>query len=296
MPSPEHEAVVKRLLESTDLIDSPTIEIQRQRYDERLGAFPIAKGVTFVSDNIEHIPVEWIEPNNPKGTILYLHGGGYTIGSIVSFRALCSAIAIYTQCRVCLIDYRLAPEHPFPAAVDDGLLAYRWLLDRKKVNPSSLAIAGDSAGGGLTLATLINVKQSQLPLPRCASVLSPWTDLLNSGESMTSGEVNDPIFGKGPADALAQLYSPAEKLMNPLVSPLYGDLAGLPPILMQVGTREALLDDSRRFAAKARSASVEIDYFEGEGLVHVWPLIAPQAPETSEALSRMGSFVSKHLR
>lgn len=295
MPSAEHEAVVKRLLESTDLKDSPTLEIQRQRYDEKLGAFPIAKGVTFVSDNIEHIPVEWIEPNNPKGTILYLHGGGYTIGSIVSFRALCSAIAVHTQCRVCLIEYRLAPEHPFPAAVDDALLAYRWLLDTKKVAPSSLAIAGDSAGGGLTLATLINAKQSQLPLPSCASVLSPWADLLNSGESMSSVDVNDPILTKGPADALAQLYCPTKEFTSPLVSPLCGDLTGLPPILIQVGTRESLLDDSRRFVAKARNASVKIDYFEGEGLVHVWPLIAPQAPETSKALIRMGSFISEHL-
>ena len=296
MPSPEHETVANILQESMSLIDSVDLEVQRRTYDDMLGAFPVPEGVALIGDNIEHIPVEWIEPGSPQGTLLYLHGGGYTTGSIVAFRALCAAIALHTRCRVCLIDYRLAPEQPFPAAVDDAILAYRWLLDTKKVNPSSIAVGGDSAGGGLTLATLINVRESQLPLPGCASVFSPWTDLSNSGESMARGNVDDPILTKDSADSLAQLYCPTGMLTDPLVSPLYGDLTGLPPIQIQVGTRESLLDDARRFAAKARRASVEIEYFEGDGLIHVWPLVAPRAPETSAALTRMGSFISRHIR
>lgn len=295
MPSPEHNAVAQRLLESMGAMEALPLDQKRKVYDERMGAAPVPKGITLTEDTIEHIPALWIAPDNPKGTMLYLHGGGYSTGSIVAFRALCAAIALSTQNRVCLIDYRLAPEHPYPAAKDDALLAYRWLLDKHKIPPSSLTIAGDSAGGGLALVTLLNAKQAQLPLPSCASVFSPWTDLSNSGDSMTSGAIDDPILTKGPADALAQMYCPSHDLTDPLVSPLFGDLAGLPPIQIHVGTRETLLDDSRRFAAKARDASVEVDYFEGEELIHVWPLVAADAPETADALSRVGAFIAKHI-
>lgn len=295
MPSPEHNAIVENLIASLSSFKTASLEEQRKAYDKRMGAIPIPDGVALSNDRIEHMPIEWIEPGAPQGTILYLHGGGYNSGSIIAFRALCSAIALNTQCRVCLIEYRLAPEHPFPAAVDDALLAYRWLLSEKKVAPGTLAICGDSAGGGLTLATLLKVKENNLPLPSCASVLSPWTDLTNNGGTMVSGEVDDPILTKIQADALTEQYCPSEDLKNPLLSPLYGDLDGLPPIQIQVGTRESLLDDSRRFEAKAREASIEVDYFEGEDLIHVWPLIAPHAPESADALHRMGTFITKHI-
>ncbi|MEL7199835.1 MAG: alpha/beta hydrolase [Pseudomonadota bacterium] len=296
MPSPEHEAVVKAIIESLRSVTATTLEEQRQAYDTRLGAHSIAEGVTSTPGMIDHIPIEWLEPENPKGTILHLHGGGYSSGSIVAFRAFCSSVAKHTQCRVCLVEYRLAPEQPFPAAVDDALLAYRWLLEHENLEPAEIAISGDSAGGGLALATLINAKRNLLPLPSCASVLSPWTDLSNGGETMPTGRIDDPILTKESADALAQLYCTPEELANPLVSPLHGDLEGLPPIQIQVGTRETLLDDSRRFATRARNAGVEVDQFEGEDLIHVWPLIAPHAPEAAEAFARMGAFVSKHIR
>jgi acetyl esterase/lipase len=192
-----------------------------------------------------------------------------------------------------LIDYRLAPEHPFPAAIQDATAAYRWLL-RQDVQPRRLVVAGDSAGGGLTLGSLVELRASGDPLPAAAVCLSPLTDLEGTGASVKTAD--DPLITGGPDAILgmSHAYVQSGSLRDPRASPLHADFAGFPPLLIQVGTREALLDDSTRVAERARAAGVEVVLEKGEGLVHVWPLFAPGAPESLAAIASLGAFVRKH--
>lgn len=290
MPSKEHEAVVA-MLEANPIAEVPTLDEQRAAYEEMLGASPIPGDVSVDEFTIKHVNCDWVTApgSDEYPVILYLHGGGYVIGSNVAYREFGGRLARATGARVCLVNYRLAPENPFPAAVEDATMAYRWLLSQG-VPAAKIAIAGDSAGGGLTLATLFALREAGDPLPGCAVTFSPWTDLKGTGASAVPGAVDDPLIGDAILNGMAAYYA-GEDLENPLASPLYGDFTKLPPLLIQVGSREVLLDDARRVRDKAQAAGVSVEYFEGDELIHVWPVLAPTAPESAAALDSVAAFV-----
>jgi epsilon-lactone hydrolase len=238
---------------------------------------------------------EWISAPGAAAdrAILYFHGGGYVLGSIHSHRDMCERLSRAAQARVLALDYRLAPEHPFPAAVDDARAAYRWLL-KQGLQPKRIALAGDSAGGGLTFATLLALKEHGDPMPACAVPLSPWVDLEATGDSMISKDSEDPMVHKNLVEQMAKTYVPSGDLRNPLAAPLYGDLRGLPPLLIQVGSRETLLDDAVRMADKAKKAGVEVELDVWNGQIHVWQIFASRLDEGEQAIQKIGAFIKKH--
>jgi len=242
------------------------------------------------------VPAAWIVPPGleTKRTILYLHGGSYNAGSIDSHLPLTGSIALTAKARVLAIDYHLAPEHPFPAAVEDALAAYRWLL-KESAQANQIVVAGDSAGGGLALSLLLSLHQLGLPQPAAAVCLSPWTDLTCSGESWTTNAKVDFMLKRIPAFKSAEIYFREADPRAPLVSPLYGDPAGLPPLLIQVGSEEVLLSDSTLFAEKARLAGVDVTLETWKGMQHVWQYVASMLPEARQAVARIGEFVIQHF-
>jgi phosphinothricin tripeptide acetyl hydrolase len=235
---------------------------------------------------------EWVFPETGDGgrTLLYLHGGGYALGSPLSHRDMVGGIADAAHARVFLADYRLAPEHPFPAAVDDAVAAYEGLLEAG-VDPAKLCIAGDSAGGGLTVATLVALRDRKLPLPAAGICISPWADLTCSSGSMTSMAEADPMLRPDALRWMGGLYLNGQDPKSPLASPVYADLKGLPPLLIQVGTEEALYDDAITLSRVARDAGVDATLEVWEGMMHVWHLMAKLVPEGRQAIQVIGAFV-----
>ena len=294
MPSPQHEAIVAALAaqQATPPPTPPTLEESRAGFEAMTAAFAVPADVRVEPVRAGSVPAAWVSTPGARddAALLYLHGGGYILGSVRTHTELCGRIARATGLRLLPIDYRLAPEHPHPAAVEDAVAAYRWLLARG-LDPSRLAIAGDSAGGGLTLATLVALRAERLPLPACAVCLSPFTNL--SGERPDEGN-GDPLITPEALQMMAGAYLQGADAKQPTASPVFADLAGLPPLLIQVGTRERLLSDSLRVAARARAAGVDVTLEKGEGLIHVWQLFGPEMPEAREAVARIGAFVRKH--
>ncbi len=241
------------------------------------------------------VKAEWITAPGaaPDRVILYLHGGGYVLGSIDSHRDLCERYSRAASARVLALDYRLAPENPFPAAVDDATAAYRWLLDQG-IAPAHIAIAGDSAGGGLTFATLVALRDAGTPLPACATPISPWVDLEATGDSMALRADVDPMVQKEMIQQMGHTYTAGGDLRNPLAAPLHADLSGLPPLLIHVGSRETLHDDAARMAEKARAAGVDVELDVWDGQIHVWHVFASRLDEGEEAIQQLGAFVRKH--
>ncbi|HVM95273.1 MAG TPA: alpha/beta hydrolase [Candidatus Acidoferrales bacterium] len=227
---------------------------------------------------------------NMDRVILYLHGGGYVIGSINTHRDLAQRLSRAAAACVVVIDYRLGPEHPHPAAVDDATAAYRWLM-KEALKPQNVVIAGDSAGGGLTVATLVALRDAKQPLPAAGVCLSPWVDLECSGESMTTKATADPMVQRVPLLRMAEMYLGGKDPRTPLASPLYADLSGLPPLLIQVGTAETLLDDSLRLAERAKKAGVDVTLESCEDMIHVFQAFAAMLPEGQQAIDRIGEFV-----
>ena len=223
-------------------------------------------------------------------TILYLHGGGYVFGSPLSYRALTAALARACGGEAFALDYRLAPEHPYPAAPDDALAAYRWLLDQGR-DPARIVVAGDSAGGGLTMALLLSIKQQGLPAPAGAVLFSPWTDLAVTGASMDENEATDAMFKKIYVVEGAKKYLAGADPKTPLASPLYGDLAGLPPIHIYASESEVLRDDAMRLHHRLQEAGVHSHLTLEEGLPHIWPLFVPQMPEARRTIDDVANFV-----
>ncbi len=240
----------------------------------------------------ELITADGITPAD--GAILYLHGGGFAVCSIASHRDLAERLSHAAGASVLLLGYRLAPEHPYPAGLDDAVAAYDWLLAQGHA-PSSVAIAGDSAGGGLTLSTLLKLKQTGRPLPSCAVMLSPWVDLEMKGGSMTSKAEVDPIVNADTLKVWIQCYAPGLDVRDPLLSPLLGDLAGLPPLLVQIGEREALLDDSIRLVDAAKRAGVPVEYRFWEGQIHVFQVFGHRMAEARQAIGEIGDFIRRYL-
>jgi len=239
---------------------------------------------------------EWLEPLHatPDKVLFYLHGGGYVMGSCKSHRALIASIAQASEVRALSLDYRLAPEHPFPAALKDSLAAYQWLL-QEGISPRHIIIGGDSAGGGLCLATLISLRDKSIPLPAAAVCISPWTDLEGTGESMRTRASVDPMITVEACAMFRKHYARDHDLCSPLISPLYGNLHSLPPLLIHVGNDEILLDDSTRLADIAREAGVDATLKIWNDMWHVFHVLNPFLPEARQAIDEIGAFVKSHF-
>ncbi len=257
--------------------------------------WPKMKGVRYEPVFAGGVRAAWLIPQGAREdrVMLYFHGGGYVIGSIASHREQASFLAAAAGCAALIIDYRLAPEHPFPAALQDARAAYRWLLNNR-CDPERIVLAGDSAGGGLAVALLADIRDREEPLPAGAVLLSPWTDLAMTGETIRTRARQDPMLHASQLARWATWYRGSAAADDPEVSPLYADLAGLPPIYIQVGTDEMLLDDARRLAERGRECGTDITLDEWEGMFHVFQIFASLGvPESREAVRRFGDFCRK---
>lgn len=265
----------------------------RKRVDNPSGLFgKMPKGIVVEPIQIDNLDAEWMRPEGitTKKNILYFHGGMYVCGSPKGHRSHVAKFVKGSKANALVFDYRLAPEHPFPAGLNDAVSAYNYLLDQG-VSPQSIVFVGDSAGGGLCLAALLALKEKGLPLPAGAVALSPWTDLTLSG---ASHQINEAVCLSpiGCAQACSRFYAGEQDSSNPLISPLFGDLSGLPPIRIYVGSDEILLDDSVRYAEKAEQSGVDIHLTVGDGLFHCYPVCAPAFPEATQAMEEILDFIS----
>ncbi len=272
----------------------PAFRAQCEKSAARLAKLP--PGVTVEPGTIDDMRCEWLVPSGARRDrgVLYVHGGGYVSGSCADHRGFVAKLAARTGLATLTYEYRLAPEHPFPAAVDDSIAAYRWLL-ATGLSPDHILVAGESAGGGLALALLLALKEAGLPLPCGAVAISPWTDLTCSGESYrTKGKVS-----VAPAESwtvFSRHYVADNDPSNPLISPLFGDLAGLPPLLINSAVDDELFDDGESFASKARACGVEVTFRRGVGMVHCYPLLAPMFPEATQAMDEIVAFMRARLK
>lgn len=272
----------------------------RQNFEDMFAAMPIPDDVTFESTTVGGISGRSsMTPGASKDRVLlYLHGGGYSLGNSLAYRPLYGALARAAGARGLAIDYRLAPENPFPAAVDDALAAYRGLLDQG-IKPGSIAIAGDSAGGGLTVATLVAARDAGLPMPAAAIAISPFSDLACTGASMTTKASEDPSLNKDGLLAMGATYLNGASPTSPLASPYYANLSGLPPLLIQVGSLEVLLNDATGLAARAGEAGVAVQLEVWPGMPHVWHGFAFMLSEGRDAIAAAGTFAAgrfeKHM-
>lgn len=291
MPSVEHEQVVAMMSGGLGFEELSVAE-QRAAMEASAGMFPVEEDVLASEVDAGGVSADWVtvDASEASRVVLYLHGGGYVMGSKNTHRGLAGRIARAARARVLLPNYRLAPEHPFPAAIEDATACWRWLVSEGH-SPRRMAVAGDSAGGGLALAMLLALKAAGQPPPACAVALSPWTDLEGKGPTAAPGAVDDPMLTLDGLRASAEQYA-AGDLRNPLAAPLHGDLEGLPPLLLQAGARDILMSDSARFAEKARAAGVETTLEIEEGLIHVWHMF-PNLPETQSAIKRIGAFIER---
>jgi epsilon-lactone hydrolase len=285
------------MLKAGPRLDNPSVAEMRAGFEQMGKTMPVAPDVKCEPVKAGSVPAEWVTAPGADASrvILYLHGGGYVIGSINTHRAMAGMLSRAAASRVLLIDYRLAPEHPFPAAVEDSVAAYKWLV-AQGVAPAKIVVAGDSAGGGLTVATLVAIRDQNLKSPAGGVCLSPWIDMEAIGESITTKAAEDPMVQKEGLLGMAKHYLAGKDPRTPLAAPLYADLAGLPPLLIQVGTSETLLDDSTRLAERARKAGVKVTYEPYEKMIHVFQIFAPMLDEGKEAIEKIGSFVKAQAR
>lgn len=299
MPSSEHEALVDALKSQPKGPAPDSIDAMRAGLASLASAFegiPFPEGVRQEPVAAGGVPGFWFRPPGEpgEGAMLYLHGGGYVMGSVATHRSLIARLALATGLPVLALDYRLAPEHPLPAAIDDVRAAYRWLRDRG-IAAARIVFAGDSAGGGLVLGSLVALRDAGEPMPAAAVALSPLADLELTGDSARAG-IDDPMVGVDDTRLMAAAYlGGGTSARDPRASPIHAAFKGFPPLLIEVGTREILLDDARRVAERAGQAGVPVELFVGEGLTHVWQL-HPHLPEAAESVARIARFVDRTLR
>jgi epsilon-lactone hydrolase len=298
MGSPELQLVLEQQRQfAQQFAKAKTPQEMRAMMAAGFSAFPSANEVKCEPVNANGVKAEWVAATDaaPDRVILYLHGGGYVMGSIETHRELAARLSKAAKARVLLIDYRLAPENPFPAAVDDSMTSYRWLL-AQGCKPERIVVGGDSAGGGLAVSTLIALRDVGAPAPAAGVCLSPWVDFEAEGESMSSRAAQDPMVSRDMVMAMAKLYV-GEKgnLREPLAAPLNASLNGLPPLFIQVGDAEVLLDDSTRLADRAEEADVDVTLQIWDEMPHVWHLAAPVLPEGQEAIEKIGKFVLERV-
>ena len=269
---------------------------RRKRLDEIGSVWPVADDVKLASVDVSGLPGEWsIAPGSDASRVLlFFHGGGYCSGSIMSHRRMVTEAGRAARARTLAVAYRLAPEHPFPAAYEDALKAWRFLR-KGDVPASRIAIGGDSAGAGLAVALIAQLRDAREELPACAWLVSPWTDLTLSGSTLTTKDAVDPIIHKAYLNELVDAYLPAGMERNdPRVSPLFADLKEFPPMLIQVGSAETLLDDATRFARIAGAADVAVTLEIWPHMIHAWPLWNAQLEPGRRALASVGAFVRSH--
>jgi monoterpene epsilon-lactone hydrolase len=293
MASEQHERLVREVHPQMAPAPGASIEDMRLNYEAVLRRAPVRPDAQTTPVTAGSVGAEWTQIHGLAPlTIFYLHGGGYAIGSAAGYREFAARLAGATRARVLCVDYRLAPEHPFPDGLDDAFSAYKWLLAEGQ-DPRRLVIGGDSAGGGLAMGLLMRLRDEGLPLPAAAFFLSPFLDLRGSGESVATKAAIDPIGKPESIHGMAAMYA-AQDLDHPYASPIMGRYDGLPPLFFAVGTRETLLDDSVRAVARALSAKAEVELVIEEDLTHIWPVLGPDLPESERTLGQIATFLGQH--
>lgn len=274
----------------------PTIEDMRAQASGGSALNPVPEDVTATLVDADGVACELVTAPEARDDrlVVHCHGGGYAVGSAESSRHFAARVAKAARARVLVVDYRLAPENPYPAPLDDAVAAYRWALANGP-GAERTVVLGESSGGGLTLAMLLRAKNEGLPMPAVAVTLSPWTDLELSGETMVSKASADPLVTASLLKMLADAYVQGQDKHQPFVSPLYGDFDGFPPLYIQVGTAEILLDDSRRLAQAAERAGVPVVLDVWDDMIHTWQLFAGFVPEGQEAIEKFSSAIAQHL-
>jgi acetyl esterase/lipase len=295
MISPEGQQIRAALVNDREAVYVP-LEIERQEWEAAAAQTALPPNITVVPADIAGVPGEWVSsPAAASQPVLYyLHGGGYTAGSCVTHRELAARLCLAGGVRVLLIDYRLAPEHPFPAALEDAAAGYRWLLARG-IPPAQIVIGGDSAGGGLAIATMLWLREHAIALPAAGVLLSPWADLALAGPSIQTRAAIDPLCSHASLQRAADWYLAGAGPTQPFASPVYADLHDLPPLLIQVGDHEVLLSDSTRLAEQARSRAVQVTLEIWDELWHVFQGWAGALPEGQQAIDRIGAFIRHQL-
>ncbi|MGE6191099.1 alpha/beta hydrolase [Stutzerimonas stutzeri] len=295
MSQQELRAIVAQMQQMPPLGSLPIAQ-QREMAEQMLAAGSIATGTGFDEVLIGGVPGLWTIPEKRNGdrVMLYLHGGAYVVGSAWGYRSMASHLAAASGARVFVADYRLAPEHPFPAAIDDALAVYRGLLD-SGVNPGNIVVAGDSAGGGLSMALLLAARDAGLPQPAAAALMSPWVDMTQSGASWRSKKSVDPLLGRlDEGSSMAQAYLNGADPRHPLASPLLAELHGLAPTLIQVGSSECLLDDSTALAVRLAAADVKVVLDVWPLMIHVFQGIGDHLTEGREAIAVIADFLDPY--
>lgn len=259
-------------------------------------AVPPPEGATITPVDAGGVPAEWTDADgvSPDAAIVYLHGGGYIMGNLDSHRQLVANLSRAAGIRALSVDYGLGPESPFPRAVEDAVRAVEY-VHAQGISPDRVIVAGDSAGGGLTAATLVALRDRGIAMPAAGVMISPWVDLTLTGETLDRLEDVDPMVTRKLLELCCSAYLGEQDPKTPLASPLFADLAGLPPLLVHVGTAEVLLDDARRFADAAGDAGVAVLLEEWDDMIHVWHTFAGMLPEASQAIDRIGAFVKECL-
>lgn len=295
MSQDQLQQVNEMIRSGPDLGSLPVPEL-RVAFDGFVEFTPFDPSIKFEVVDANGVPCEiGVAPGSrTDATLFYLHGGGYVIGSFTSHRGLVARLGQAASMRTMAVDYRLAPEHPFPAAIDDAVTAYQWLLD-SGTPPDRIFFAGDSAGGGLVVATMLRCKARNIPLPRAAVLFSPFADMGTTGQSLVDNRDRDYVVTEGVAPGMAETYLAGTDAASPEASPIYGDLEGLPPILIQVSSHEVLLDDSLRLLRAAILVDVQVHLRVYQGLPHVWQLFTGMLDEGQAALEEAGAFFNKHL-
>ena len=298
MPSEQLRAVSAQIRAQRAVTPTGTGTVAEMRagMEAQQGGLPLPADVDLLDLTVAGRPARRVSTpgvREDRGT-LYLHGGGYVMGSLNTHQELMARVARATNAQVLGLEYRLAPEHVYPAAVDDAAAAYQWILEQG-IAASRVVVAGDSAGGGLALALLLVLRERGLPLPAGAVLFSPWTDLTASGDSVRTRAEADPMIGPGVLGPMAAHYAGSCAVGTPGISPLFGDLSGLPPLLIQVGDAEVLLDDSTRLHARARAAGVDSTLHNFAEAFHVFQAM-PALPEAAEALAEVGVFFERVVR
>jgi acetyl esterase/lipase len=291
----QRETVDAILRQSAFPVDSSVNE-QRELLRQAISAQPLPADVTVTAAALGGVPTAEITVDGiePRHVVLYFHGGVYVMSDAFLAAGLASQVGRRTRAKVISVDYRLAPEHPYPAAVDDALAAYEALL-HDGIAPSDIAFAGESAGGGLAIATMVNARDHGLALPAAAFVMSPYVDLTLAGTTMETKRDVDPLLSRELLQARVNDYTSGQDAALPLISPVFADLSGLPPLTIQAGSHEVLLDDALRLAGQAATADVEVTLDITPGVPHVFQAYAPMLDEAAAALDRAGQFVSAHL-
>ncbi len=295
MPSKEYENLSHKLISKAIPADLPIEEI-RYAFEHWMAEFPPSPEVRFEPFTIGPIPACWAFAPNCKRhkIVLFFHGGSFTAGSINSHSDLIGRISQASECAVLAIGYRLAPEHPFPAALNDAMTAYNWLLHHP-FPPTQMALAGISAGANLVLSLCLRMKLENVHLPAAAVCICPWTDLTVSSPSTKGNEGKD-LLHKDRLRSAAEMYCDGKNPKDPYISPLYGDLHGLPPLFIQTGTHELLFDEAVAIAVKAKKSGVDVSLEKWPGMLHAWHLFASKIPEGQQAIDSVGNFLQKILQ